>query len=269
VRNLLSILALGLAAALFAVAPGSAEELRPLCPDRPGKGTSPCTLDAGHFQIEVDAFDGTFQRANGVTSDTYIAASPTLKYGLDDTVELDVGFTPFIAQRTHDGASDATVEGNGDLYLRGKWNFLAEDGPVTAVIEPFVKLATATRGLGNGAMEEGVVLPLSYDLGGGWSLASTPELDLLLDASGSGRHATAINVVGLGRTLENGLTLGAELWTSQDFDPSGTTSQYSFDLDAAWQPAGDNDLQWDGGINLGLNRNTPGAQLYFGVTRRF
>jgi hypothetical protein len=132
-----------------------------------------------------------------------------------------------------------------------------------------VKLATATRGLGDGAVEEGVVLPLSYDLGNGWSLASTPEIDVLLNGAGSGRHADAIDVIGLGQTLENGMTLGAELWTSQDFDPAGTHSQYSFDLDAAWQPKSDADLQLDAGINLGLNRNTPGAQVYFGVSRRF
>jgi hypothetical protein len=268
-RRFIFMPVLGLMAALSALAPCKADDPRPLCPDRPGKGTSPCTLDAGHFQIELDAFDGTFQRADGVTEDTYVAVSPTLKYGVADTLDLEVAFAPYMAQRDHDALSDVTVEGHGDLYLRAKWNFLDGDGRFAAVAEPFVKLATATRALGNGAIEEGMVLPMSYDLGGNWSLSSTPELDLLLNAAGSGRHAALIDVAGLGRTLESGITLGAEIWTAQDFDPAGTVSQYSFDLDAAWQPKSDADLQLDAGVNLGLNRNTPGAQVYFGVSRRF
>jgi len=268
-RNIYAIIALSLAAVLCAATAGNAEALRPLCPDRPGKGTSACTLDAGHFQLEIDAFDGSFQRTDGVTSDTYVAASPTLKYGVGDRVDVEATVTPYISRRTRDALSDTTLSGFGDLYLRGKWNFLGDGGDFAAVLEPFVKIATARRGLGDGAMEEGLVLPLSYDLGDDWSLASTPEMDILLNASGSGRHAAVADVIGLGRALENGLTLGAELWTSQDFDPSGAASQYSFDLDAAWQPRGDADLQLDIGVNLGLNRNTPGSQLYFGISRRF
>jgi hypothetical protein len=261
-------LPLGLAL-LAAILPAAAETLRPLCPDRPGKGTSPCTLDAGHFQLEVDGFDASFQRSEGVTSDLYVALSPTLKYGLNDVSDVEVSFAPLTAARTHAGGSDSTIAGNGDLYLRGKWNLLPQDGPFAAVLAPFVKVPTARRGLGDGALKEGLALPLAYDLGGGWSLSSTPEADLLLDASGRGRHVAAIDVIGLGRAFADGIALGAEIWTSQDFDPSGTASQYSFDLDAAWQPDDDKNLQWDAGVNLGLDRNTPGAQIYFGVSRRF
>ncbi len=255
---------LGFCLALLIAVPAAADNLRPLCPDRPGKGTSPCTVDDGHFQIEIDAFDQTFQHADGASIRTTILGDPLLKYGLSDTLDIEAGMAPYIEQHTPGHA----LSGQGDLYLRGKWNFLGGDGPLAAVIEPFVKLATATRGLGNGALEEGLVLPLSYDLGGNWSLASTPEVDVLLNASGAGRHATAIDVIGLGRALENGITLGAEAWTSQDCDPTRVTAQYSFDLDAAWQPANDSALQLDAGINFGLNRNTPGTQLYLGLSRR-
>jgi hypothetical protein len=43
--------------------------------------------------------------------------------------------------------------------------------------------------------------------------------------------------------------------------------QYSFDLDAAW--LADNDMQLDGGLNIGLNRATPDLEIYLGVSRRF
>jgi hypothetical protein len=246
------------------------DSLRPLCPDRPGKGTSPCTLDEGHFQIEIDAFDDTFQRSGGVTIDTTVAADPTLKYGLTDDFDIEASIAPYISMRTHDSATGTTqtVSGIGDLYLRAKWIFPSgSGGPLAAVIEPFVKIPTAAHGLGDGAVEGGVVLPLSYDLGGNWSLAMTPETDFLKNAIGDGRHVTFVDVVGLGRAFDNGVTLGAEVWTSQDFDPSGTTRQYSFDLDAAWQP--DPDIQLDGGVNIGLNAATPDVQIYAGISRRF
>ncbi len=260
-----TIAVLAAAAVIFGAMPASAQELRPLCPDRPGKGTSPCTLDPGHFQLEVDAFDITFTRSGGTSTDLYVVAAPTLKYGLTGSVDVELSFVSYLNAQAYDGVSAQSLDGHGDLSLRGKWNFLESDGPLSAVVEPFVKIPTATRALGNGALEEGVVLPLSYDLGQNWSLSSTPELDLLLNASGTGRHATAVNVVGLGRAM-GAFTLGTELWTSQDFDPRGVTSQYSFDLDATWQPL--RDFQLDGGVNFGLNRNTPDVQVYVGVSQR-
>jgi hypothetical protein len=263
---LAALTVLPLAAAL--AAPG---DLRPLCPDRPGKGTSPCTLDPGHFQIEIDAYDTTTQRSGGVSNRVTIIGNPTLKYGLTGTVDIEASLAPYLEQSTHDATSRQAVNGQGDLTLRTKWNFMGdgENGPLSAVIEPFVKIATATRGLGNGATEGGILLPLAYDLGNSWSLSSTPEVDILLNGSGSGRHATAIDVIGLARALNGGMTLGAEVWTSQDFDPRGTTSQYSFDLDAALQPSLAPNLQLDTGVNFGLNKNTPDTQFYLGVSQRF
>jgi hypothetical protein len=58
------------------------------------------------------------------------------------------------------------------------------------------------------------------------------------------------------------------MWESTDFDPQATTQQYSFDLDAAWIPEDIPDLQLDSGLNIGLNRNTPGAQVYAGISER-
>ena len=53
------------------------------------------------------------------------------------------------------------------------------------------------------------------------------------------------------------------------FDPGGTVTQASFDLGAAWIPAAHPNFQLDGGVNLGLNNQTPAAQAYVGVSQRF
>jgi hypothetical protein len=254
----------------FAVlaASAQAQSLRDLCPDRPGKGTSPCTLDAGYFQLEVDALDATFQRADGVATDTYYIAAPTLKYGVTDRFDVEAGLAPLVAVHTHDAAGTQDAKGIGDLYLRGKFQLTSYDGGrFAASLEPVLKAPTAPSAIGNRAWEGGIVVPLALGLDDGWSLSMTPEMDLLADATGSGRHAAFINVLGIGRSVAPGLMLGAEIWESSDLDPAGSIQSTSFDLDAAWQPVAN--LQLDCGINFGLNRNTPNSQVYAGVSRRF
>ncbi len=244
-------------------------DLRPLCPDRPGKGTSACTVDAGHFQIEVDAFDQTTNSDGGFKTTTTIIASPLLKYGVTDTFDIEAGIAPYIqnkAEAFHSAQSDSGV---GDLYLHGKWMLSGSDDKLAIALDPYVKVPTAGKNIGNGAVEGGVALPLSYALDDTWSLGATPEIDILKDATGDGRHIQAVYVVGLGRSFDGGLSAGAEIWGSTNFDPAGNTQEYSFDISAAWQPESLHDVQFDGGVNFGLNSNTPDTQFYFGISKRF
>jgi hypothetical protein len=256
---------------LLAALPARAEDLAPICPDRPGKGTSPCTLADGHAQVELGLFDESLQRRSGVTTDTGNAGALLAKYGVGDSWDVEAGMALYQFQRVHDVSGTATASGVGDLFLHAKYNPMPapsenELAPFAFVLDPYIKLPTAGGGLGNGAAEGGLVAPMSYDLGAGWSLAMTPEADALLNASGSGYHANLVDVVGLGRSF-GPLSLGAEVWTGQNLDPAGSVSQYSFDLDAAYLIG--NDIQLDGGVNLGLNRATPDMEIYFGISRRF
>jgi len=252
-------------------APAAQPTLRPLCPDRPGKGTAPCTVDRGRWQLEVDGADYTRQSAGGAVTTTWVLASPELKYGLTDDLDLEASFAPFnrVSSRPAPNAPKRTLTGVGDLFLRAKLNLTGNSqGALGLAIEPYVKAPTARDGIGDGAWEEGVLAPVSLNLPHGWSLAATPEADLVLDAAGAGRHVALQLPVGLGHAI-GPVAASVELWTQQDFDPAGTTRQYSVDLAAAWQPAGQPDLQLDAGVNLGLNAATPDVQVYAGLSRRF
>jgi hypothetical protein len=248
------------------------DALRDLCPDRPGRGTSACTLDAGYVQLESDVFNATFARQDGVTTDTWLITNPNLKYGVTDDFDIEANIVPYEIVRTHDAKSGVTTtdEGIGDLFLHVKWAVVGNGGSDFAlVLEPFLKLPTAPASIGNGAVEGGFVVPLAWALPDGWSLGSTPEVDILKNAGDSGRHVAFTDVVGLSRGVGGGVTLGVEAWESTDFDPAGSTQQFSFDADAAWIPDGMPNLQLDAGVNIGLNRNTPGVQIYTGVSKRF
>jgi hypothetical protein len=247
--------------------PADAEDLKPICADRPGRGTAACTLEDGHWQVELGLWGATFQHRAGVTTDETEAANPTIKYGFGNA-DIEASMTLYQSERVHDAAGSETVSGVGDLFLRAKWNPNdGEEGEFTWILDPYVKLPTAGRDLGNGAAEGGLLIPMSWEFGGGWSLESTPEADYLLNASGSGYHGAFVDVLGLCRDIEGGFNLGFEFWMSENFDPAGTESQYGIGPSIAWQP--DPNDQFDGGFGVGLNRATPDLELYVGFSKRF
>ena len=247
---------------------GAAEELKPLCSDRPGRGTGACTVEDGHWQVELGLWDTTFQRRAGVTTDITQAADPAVKYGLSDNVDLEASMAFYQSVRMHDALGSRTASGVGDLFLHAKWNPNGgEESEFTWVLDPFVKLPTAGRDLGNGEVEAGLLIPMSWELSGGWSLESTPEADYLLNGSGSGYHGALIDVLGFGRDVAGGFNIAIEFWTFQNFDPAGSIGQYSLGPTLAW--LADNDDQLDGGFAVVLNRATPDLELYVGFSRRF
>jgi hypothetical protein len=248
--------------------PTNAEELKPLCSDRPGRGTGACTVEDGHWQVELGLWDATFQHRAGVTTDVTQAANPAVKYGISDNADIEASMALYQSVRVHDASGSQTVSGAGDLFLRAKWNPNGgEESEFTWILDPFVKLPTASRELGNGEVEAGLLIPMALELGGSWAIESTPEADYLLNESGSGYHGAVIDVIGLGRDIEGGFNVAVEIWTSQNFDPQGTESQYSFGPAIAWQP--DPNDQLDGGFAVGLNRATPDLELYVGFSKRF
>ncbi len=251
---------------------GQTATLRPLCTDRPTKSTSPCTVDAGHVQVESDLFNVTVDRSGGQTTVTWLATNPTIKLGLTDTLDGEINLAPLVSVRTRDRSTGqvSRVSGVGDLSLRLKWSLLGESGgPVAVGLSPYVKLPTARVGVGNGAVEGGLIAPVNLNLPAGWSLVIDPEVDVLKNAANDGRHLNASGLLSLSRGVSKTLTLSAELWTDRDFGPGATRTQVSADLGAAFIPVQASNWQWDGGVNFGLNRQTPAAQVYLGLSHRF
>jgi len=245
---------------------------RAFCTDRPTKSTGPCTVDTGHFQLESDVFNATFDRSGGQNTNTFLFSNPTLKFGVTNTADLEVNLAPYERVDVRDRLSGAQMhaQGVGDLYLRGKLSLIGDDGGDFALtLSPFVKLPTAAHGLGNGAVEEGLVIPMSFNLPQNWALTVDPEVDSLKNEGDSGRHINLAGLIGFSRPVSKTLTLSLELWSDVNIDPSGTVRQYSFDVGMAWIPSRRPNLQFDCGINFGLNSVTPAAQLYTGVSQRF
>lgn len=243
--------------------------LSAICTDRPTKSNATCTVDVGHFQYETDLFSGAFLRNGGVTTDVYLSPNPTLKYGVAKNVDIEVNIAPIEVVRTHDKfGNESALGGIGDLYLRLKWNFLnSSDGKLGVTALPYIKAPTARSGIGNGEVEGGMILPISYKLTDKLTFVTVPEVDAYKDSTGSGRHVNTAQLVNLGYSLPHNVTVYGELWGDWNFDPTGTVRQYSADVAAAWGLT--KHLQVDAGLNFGLNRETPGVQAYFGLSQKF
>jgi hypothetical protein len=247
-------------------------DLRSLCTDRPTKSTGPCTVDAGHWQLEADVYNITSQTAGGVTTVTQVFTNPTLKLGVTNTLDLEINVAPYEQVSTHDSATGVTqtADGVGDLFLKAKLSLLGDDGGnVGMALEPYVKVPTAPAGVGNGEVEGGVIAPLSFSLPMNWQLVIDPEADVLANAAGPGRHLNTSGLLSFGYPATKTVTVSLEIWGDANFDPSGDVYQASADFGAAWIPANAPTFQLDGGVNLGLNRATPGVQAYAGVSQRF
>jgi hypothetical protein len=261
-RLLLFLIAAPVAAQVVPTASGADA---PICTDRPTKSNFACTVPRGLVQIEADAFSWISSRSGGVRSDQLLFTNPNVKYGLTSSSDVQLNWVPFSRVRRRDAAGMVTTQsGSGDVTLRFKQRLTAADGDFQLALLPFVKLPTAPAGIGNRRVEGGIAVPINISAPGGWTITLGPQLDIL--ANGDGHHAGLTGLVNIARQL-GPFTFYNEIWTSQNFDPSGTVRQYSYDVSLAWLVR--SALQLDIGANIGLNRDTPDLVAYLGISSRF
>jgi hypothetical protein len=245
-------------------------QMRDFETDRPPKANVPYTVDAGHFQYEADIVNFTTQASGPTHTETLLVINPTLKVGVTNNVDLEFNMAPVVGIHAFDGATgmSSTVWGNGDLFVRAKVNLWGDDGGSSAfALIPYVKAPTAPAGIGNGAVEDGVIAPLSFSLPNGFTLLFNSELDALKDSADDGRHANYVDLVNLSHQIVKDVTLYVELWSDFNNDPTQKTKQYSFDTALAWTVCPN--LQLDVGANAGLNSQTPALQVFAGISQRF
>jgi Putative MetA-pathway of phenol degradation len=102
-------------------------------------------------------------------------------------------------------------------------NLVGDDGGVFAMaLVPFVKIPSAAPGLGNGAVEGGVALPMQINLPADFTLALQTEYDALKDANDSQRYANLVNIANLSHSvsfISKDLTASIEFFSAVGTDP--------------------------------------------------
>ncbi|MEO6875436.1 MAG: transporter [Opitutaceae bacterium] len=244
--------------------PTPAGLMRELTTDRPDVTEGPITVDAGHMQLEMDLANYTTDVSSGVRSKAWGVVPFNLRLGLTNNMELGLFVSPYIrdTQRAGRGISE-TRQGFGDITLRGKFNFWGNDDGSTALgLITDLKLPTAAEGLGNGAVEGAVLLPLSVDLGVGWDLGAMTGLDFARSEAGS-RKSGWINSVTLGHDLTKILAGYVEFASETGISAPITTFDTGLTL-----KLGAN-TQIDIGAQFGLSRAANDAVVFTGLTRRY
>lgn len=244
-----------------------AEPLRPFCPDRPGKDTPPCIVDEGHLVVEASPL--TFSKEED--GEVYAVGDVAIRFGLAERVELSLAWTPLVVARLDQPDGDRrTLRGIGDLTGAVKLNLRNPDGEGSSVaVQAFITAPTAKDEIGSGTWEGGVLVPLSFALTDTLGLSLVPEIDLLANEEGKGRHLAVTGVASLSRDLGRGVEASVELWSSLHREPNNRRTEASFDLALAWQPEKRENLQFDLEVDLGLTRATPAVEITAGVATRF
>ncbi len=246
--------------------------LRELSTDRPDQTESPYTVDAGHFQIEMDFVNCTYDRDTSGGGDVWTKdrsiAPMNLKLGLTNRVDLQLMIDPQMSSRVEDRVAGtvARASGFGDVATRLKVNFWGNDGGPTAfAIMPFVKWPLPASSVRNGETEGGIIFILGFQLPAGWSSAAMSEVDFVSDGAG-GRDTEWLNSI----TFSHGLTprLGGYIeFVAVTGSAPGFAWQGQFDVGFTYALA--SNIQLDIGCNIGVTKSAPDRQLFTGVSRRF
>ena len=258
-----------LAIALVVPAAAHADDQdRDYCPARPGLGTPACTMAPGTVSVETSLADWTLDTQGGDRTDTVSIGDTSVRIGISDRVEAQIGWTPLGIVRERSGNVVDRIARAGDATLGVKANLRHPDGSGFSIaVQPFVTLPIGRAPIGAGDWGAGLVVPITYDLSKSVNLEVTPEVDAAVDQDGRGRHLAYSTVVGLGFALDEKLTLTVENQVVRDEDPSGHTTQDLASASLAFMAR--KNLQLDVGAVAGLDRNAPDIELYAGIARRF
>lgn len=245
-----------------------AEEGRDFCPDRPGLGTPACTLDRGQLALEMGVADWTKDRQAGTRTDSVIAADMLLRYGVNSSLEVQLGWAAMGFVRTRAVGLKTHSSGSGDISLALRQNIQNADGSgLSMALMPFVTLPIGGDTIGAGDWGGGLLMPISYELPADFQLSLTGRVEAIVDADRKGRHQAYGAIIGLEIPVHPAIGATVELSVQRDEEPSGAATEMLAGLSMAWSP---NDrMQWDIGTNFGLNRDAPDVQIYVGVAHRF
>jgi hypothetical protein len=252
---------------LFAPTPRA--HMREMSTDRPDKTESPYTVDAGHFQTEMDLVTYARDRytTDGTDSDSLSVAVANLKVGLTNWADAQLVIESYSWVRVEDrSGAVARHRGFGDLTFRLKANLWSNDEGATAfAVMPFVKLPTNEDALGNDAVEGGLILPLSAELPYGWGLGTMMEFDFNEDEDGDGHHPEFVDTVTLGHDIVGDLGGYVEFFSLASAERD---SHWQATVDVGLTYALSEDVRLDGGVNVGVTRAAEDVNPFLGLSFR-
>lgn len=253
--------------------PTPTDQMRDLSTDRPDQTESAYTVDAGHFQLEMDFLNYTHDRdtARGadVRTRAWVVAPMNLKLGLLNRADLQLMIDPQVRVKIEDRVAGIREDasGFGDITTRLKVNLWGNDGGKTALaLMPFVKWPLSASSVRNGKTEGGLIVPLAIELAEGWSMGLMTELDLVRNAANTGYDREWVNSITVGRDLSEKVGCYLEFFTVTG---SARGFKWQGQVDIGFTYALKANVQLDAGCNFGVTKSAPDYQPFVGVAYRY
>ncbi len=250
--------------------PTPREMMREISTDRPDKTESAYTVDAGHYQIEASLVDYTYNQRNSTQSDqrsdNFSVVPVNLKVGLLNNMDLQLIINPYLNNRSRGDGDRERKTGFGDIQNRLKINLWGNDGGQTAfAIMPFVKYPTNTNDLANNAIESGIILPLAVALPGNWNMGIMTEFDFNQNDQ-KNYYPEYINTITFGHQIVGDLGGYVEFFSSFNDEED---SQWIGTVDLGMTYGLSDDIQLDGGVNIGVTNSADDFNPFLGCSIRY
>jgi hypothetical protein len=249
--------------------PTPLELMRELSPDRPDKTESPYTVDAGHFQLEMDFANYTEANADGVRTEAWNVAPVNFKIGVLNNVDVQIILDDYV--HVHESGplagTNTTRSGFGDFTTRVKINLWGNDGGPTAFgVIPFVKFPTNTDHLGNDAVEGGVIFPLAVKLPGDWDMGVETAVRFLRNDANGNYHEEFANMVTFDHAIVGKLSGYCEFFSSVSTERG---AGWVGTVDVGLEYLVTENVQLDCGCNVGVTHAADDVNPFAGITVRF
>lgn len=243
---------------------------RELSADRPDRTDCPFTVEPGHYQIEMDIVNFTFDAPGaGDTRTRVFQIMPlNVKFGLLRNVDLQLVVMPWTRVRTTGAGPgpDAIMEGFGDIIPRIKVNLAGNDiGFFALALLPFVKLPTGSGPPGNSSIESGVGVPFSFDVPD-WDVGFQTTYLIARNGGDDGYHSEITNSVSVGHGVVGPLSIAAEFFASVSTE-TGSLWEGTTDCWLTYQV--NSNLRLDAGVYIGVTEVTDDLHPWLGFTWRW
>jgi len=250
--------------------PTPSEHLRELSVDGPTKTASPYTVDAGHFQLEMNLVSYTYDRSPSRGPrrrlDEWSIAPMNLKVGLLNQVDAQLLLETYEVDRERTRRRRETRRGFGDVTLRLKYNFWGnDDGRTAFAAMPYVKLPTSEDHVGNPGVEGGLILPLEVSLPRDFDTGLMTRLDAVRDSDRRGYHAEFVHSIDLSRDLVGKLSGDVE-WFSDVSTERGAAWVSTFDAGLTYRLTPNVEIEV--GVDIGLTRSADDVDSFVGLAWR-
>jgi hypothetical protein len=221
-------------------------------------------------QFEFDLFNYSYKDNGGPseTSETRsYAGGVNVKVGIHHLADLQfvLGWerSELRFQHWSPSISNTVAEGFSDPLVRLKVNILGDDGgPVAMGLMPFVSIPLGSTEVTADAWQGGLILPLAVELPHGFGLGMMYEIDVV-SLQGE-NYSESVSSITVGRDLTRRIGAYAEYFQRMG---SVSASEWMPTLDFGITFAND-DIQWDCGLNIGLNNQVDDINPFVGVSFR-